>query len=154
MPSERKSNFDRNEKRLIKYILFIVVPILILIVGLMVLGQTDALRPSQLQIISEIDLHCYNVNWFGQHGFQVTYQESLVEIAQKLAEHDYDFKNSEFEANQAIVNYFVMTCPHIDSRLEVPDDYNPFLGINAYDKCLQRTADLFENEEFCSEYKQ
>ena len=153
MPSERKSNFDRNEKRLIKYMLFIVVPILILIVGLMALGQVDN-RPSQLEIISELDLHCYNVNWFGQHGFQVTYQESLMEIAENIAEYDIDFVNSEFEENQAIVDHFVMTCPHIDSRLELPKFYDASLGMDAYPKCLQRTTDLFENEVFCSEYQQ
>lgn len=154
MPSEKKSNFDRNEKKLIKYMLFIVVPILILIVGLMALGQVDTVKPSQLEIISELDLHCYNVNWFGQHGFQVTYQESLVQIAEKLAEYDINFVNSEFEENQAIVDYFVITCPHVDSRLELPEFYNPSLGMSAYPKCLQRTADLLENEEFCSEYQQ
>jgi len=118
---------------------FVVAPILFLITGLMVFGVIDFSTPppSYVEMVSEVDVHCYNVNWFGQHGFQIVYQESLIAIAEKLDEYDIDFTSSEFYANQKVIDHLVVQCPHIDSRLDAPAVYDANLGIDAYPKCLE-----------------
>jgi len=148
-----RDNPDRNQNKTKKLMTFVVVPILILIIGLMALSQSNE-KPTMLEIIKKLDIHCYNVNWFGQHGFQITYQESIIEIAEAIGEHDYDFVASEFYESQEIKDYFVISCPHIDSKLNAPAVFDSSIGMDAYSKCLQRISDLNENEEFCTEYQQ
>lgn len=133
---------------------FVVAPILFMITGLMVFGVIDfnEAKPTYVEMVSEVDVHCYNVNWFGQHGFQIVYQESLIAIAEKLDEYDIDFTSSEFYANQKVVEHLVVQCPHIDSRLDAPAEYDANIGIDAYPKCLERKIGEINYQEFCSEF--
>lgn len=133
---------------------FVIAPILLMIAGLLALGILDFEEPSYVDIVSEVDVHCYNVNWFGVHGFQIVYQESLIAIAEKLGENDMDFTASEFYANQAVVDYLIMYCPHIDSKLEAPADYDPSIGTDAHYKCILRKGETGTPnfEEACAQY--
>ncbi|MCP6727178.1 MAG: hypothetical protein KJI69_04080 [Patescibacteria group bacterium] len=123
---------------------FVIAPILFLIAGLLALGVFNFEEPTYVDLVSEIDVLCYNVNWFGQHGFQIVYQESLIEIAEKLGENNLDFTASTFYEDQGVVDYLVVECPHIDSRLEAPAIFNPSLGVDAYFKCLEQTNPDFD----------
>ncbi len=150
--SKEKENFDRKQRKTKKIMAFVIAPILFLIAGLLALGVFDFEPPSYVDIISQIDVHCYNVNWFGQHGFQIVYQESLIAIAEKLGEYDIDFTASTFYGNQEVVDYLVVECPHIDSRLEAPAIFNPDLGTNAVDKCLERRSGLINQQDICAQF--
>jgi hypothetical protein len=147
---KEKKNFDRKQRKTKKIMAFVVAPILFLIAGLLALGVIDFENPSYVDIVSEIDVKCYNVNWFGQHGFQIVYQESLIEIAEKLGENNLDFTASTFYGNQEVVDYLVVECPHIDSRLEAPADFNPDLGTNVIDKCLERKSEMVGFQDYCA----
>jgi len=163
--SKDKDNFDRKQQRTKKIMGFVIAPILLMIAGLLALGVLDfeegivldfedAFQPNYVEIVAQVDVHCYNVNWFGQHGFQVVYQESIVAIAEKLGENDLDFVASEFYENQAVVDYLVIECPHIDSKLEAPNVFDANRGIDAYPKCLERKIDELNYKEFCSQFVQ
>ena len=135
--SNDKEKFDRKQNKVKKIMGFVVAPILFIITGLLVFGVIDFSPPSYAEVVSEINVNCYNVNWFGQHGFQIVYQESLVEIAEKLGEYDIDFTASTFYEDQEVVDYFVNYCPHIDSRMDAPALFDPNLGTDAHFKCLE-----------------
>jgi len=155
--SKDRKNFDRKQQRTKKIMGFVVAPILLMIAGLLALGIIDIeveAKPSYVEMVAEVDVHCYNVNWFGQHGFQIVYQESLIAIAEKLGEYDIDFTASEFYANQKVVDYLIVQCPHIDSKLNAPADYDANIGIDAYPKCLERKIDELNYKEFCSQFVQ
>lgn len=165
MKSTDKEKFDRKQRKTKKIMGFVIAPILLMIAGLLALGILDfeegvvldfeeILEPNYVDIISEVDVHCYNVNWFGQFGFQIVYQESIVEIAEKLGEYDVDFTASEFYENQAVVDYLVLECPHIDSKLDAPAEYDANIGIDAYPKCLERKIGELNYKEFCSKFVQ
>lgn len=152
MSSDEK-NHDRQIEKTKKIILLVVIPLLITSTGLIwVSGWDSEPKPSYVEILSTIDLHCYNVNWFGVYGFQITYNETMEEIGQKFAEYGYDFTASEFFKNKEVENYFVVTCPHINSKLEAPEKYDPTVGIGAVDKCLQVKAGNFEFQDFCAQF--
>ena len=154
--SKEKKNFDRKQRKTKKIMAFVVAPILFVIAGLLAFGIIDIedieAKPNYAEIVAEVDVHCYNVNWFGQHGFQIVYQESLVAIAEKLDEYDMDFTSSEFYANQRVIDHLVVQCPHIDSKLDAPADYDANIGIDAYPKCLERKIDELNYKEFCSQF--
>jgi len=162
--SKEKKNFDRKQQRTKKIMGFVIAPILLMIAGLLALGVLDfeegvvldfeVFEPSYVDIVSEVDVHCYNVNWFGQFGFQIVYQESIVAIAEKLGENDLDFVASDFYENQAVVDYLVLKCPHIDSKLDAPAEYDANIGKDAYPKCLERKIDELNYKEFCSQFVQ
>ncbi len=154
--TDEKDDFDRKQRKTQRIILLIVAPVLFVTSGLLVLSELGAEeKPSFPQILSQIDVHCYNVNWFGVHGFQITYMDTITEIAEKLDSHDMNFARDEFFENQDVIDHLVVYCPHVDSRLQVPDRFNPNIGTNVVDKCLERKmgTDSFENIEIiCAEY--
>ncbi len=155
--TDEKDDFERKQRKTQRLVLLIVAPVLFMTAGLLVLSELGAEeeKPSYSQILSQIDLHCYNVNWFGVHGFQITYMDTITEIAEKLDSNDMNFARDEFFENQDVIDHLVVYCPHVDSRLQVPDRFNPNIGTNVVDKCLERKmgTDSFENIEIiCAEY--
>ncbi len=153
--TDEKDDFDRKQRKTQRIIMLIVAPVLFITAGLLVLSELGAEeeKPSYSQILSQIDVHCYNVNWFGIHGFQVTYMKTIEEIGLKLDENDMDFTSSEFFENQEVIDYLVIECPHIDSRLKVPAIFDPLIGIDALDKCLIVREGIFESEDYCLQFK-
>jgi len=151
--TDDKDDFDRNQRKTGKIVLFIVAPVLFITAGLLVISDLSAEeKPSYSQIISQIDLHCYNVNWFGTFGFQITYKDTIAEIAQKLNDYDMDFTSSEFFENQEVIDHLIVYCPHVDSRLQVPDSFDPTVGINVVDKCLEKKVGTVDFKGICAEY--
>ncbi len=160
--SKEKKNFDRKQRKTKKIMAFVVAPILFIIAGLMVVGVIDLepaeAKPTYLEVITTMELHCYNVNWFGQHGFQITYTETIKELGEKLAEHDINFRNSIFTEDKQVVEYMVLECPHVKSRLVVPEQFDPNLGTSALDACLETKITLgimqpVEANDYCLQYK-
>lgn len=147
---KEKKNLDRKQRKTKKIMAFVIAPILFLIAGLLALGVFDFEEPTYVDIVSELDVLCYNVNWFGQHGFQIVYQESIIAIAEKLGEYEVDFTASLFYEDQEVVDYLVVECPHIDSRLEAPALFNPDLGTNVIDKCLERKSGMVGFQDYCA----
>lgn len=162
MSKDQREKNKRKEKNMKKLMAFVVAPVLFLVAGLLTLGVIGAEeKPTKMEILSTMDLHCYNVNWFGTHGFQTVYKETVEDIGYTLDEYDYDFKSKEFFSTQEVVDYFILVCPHIDSRLQIPEFYNPMIGKNAIDKCLQVKLGLVgaeipmsNAEEYCLQFKQ
>jgi len=154
--TDDNEDFDRKQRKIQKIVLFIVAPVLIVGAGLLVISELNVEeKPSYIEILSQIDVHCYNVNWFGIHGFQITYMDTIIEIAEKLDSHNMNFARDEFFENQDVIDHLVVYCPHVDSRLQVPDRFNPNTGTNVVDKCLERKigTDSFENiQNICAEY--
>jgi len=154
--TDDNEDFDRKQRKIQKIVLFIVAPVLIVVAGLLVISELNVEeKPSYIEILSQIDVHCYNVNWFGIHGFQITYMDTITQIAEKLDSHDMNFARDEFFENQDVIDHLVVYCPHVDSRLQVPDIFNPNIGTNVVDKCLEikTGTELFENiESICDEY--
>ena len=129
--STEKEKFERKQNRTKKIMGFIVAPVLFLVAGLLVLDNLDIEeKPSFVEILSTMDLHCYNVNWFGTHGFQTVYKETIEDIGYTLDEYDYDFKSKELFTKQEVIDHLILVCPHIDSRLQIPEFYNPMIGTN------------------------
>lgn len=158
MTNDEPSEYDRKLNRMKKLMTFVVAPILFMIVGLMMVGIIPSgvaeEKPSYVEILEEIpDIHCYNINWFGQHGFQITYGNTLEEIAMTLDSHDMDFSNNEFFSDQEVIDYLVVECLHLDSRLQIPDGYDPFFGEQALDKCLQKKEGTVGSEDYCLQFK-
>jgi len=162
MKSTDKEKFDRKQNRLKKIMAFVVAPILLMIAVLIALGifgfEQEDPKPTYLEIMTTMDLHCYNVNWFGQHGFQITYTETLAELGDRLAEYDMDFKNSEFIEDKQVVEYMVMECPHVKSRLVIPDVFDPNLGTKPLDACLESKIGMgimnpVEANDYCLQFK-
>lgn len=110
-------------------------------------------KPTYVEVLSEIDLHCYSVNWFNNFGFQITFMETIGEIGETLDSYDMDFSNEEFFNDKTVVDYLVIHCPHVDSRLDLPDVYDPLLGMDALDKCLQVKEGIFDSEGYCLQFK-
>jgi len=162
MNSEEREKNKHKEKNIKKLMGLVVAPVLFLVAGLLTLGVIGAEeKPTKMEILSTMDLHCYNVNWFGTHGFQTVYKETVEDIGYTLDEYDYDFKSKELFTTQEVVDYFILVCPHIDSRLQIPEFYNPMIGTNAIDKCLQVKLGLVgaeipmaSAEEYCLQFKQ
>jgi hypothetical protein len=151
--TDDKEDFDRKQKKTQKIVLFLVVPVLIVVAVLLVISELGVEeKPSYTQILSQIDLHCYNVNWFGIHGFQITYMDTITEIAEKLDGYNMDFGRDEFFENQGVVDHLVVYCPHVDSRLQVPDIFDPSIGTNVVDKCLERKIGTIGFKETCDEF--
>ena len=155
MSKNNDDDYDRKIEQTKKIIMFIVLPLLLASIGLMGLsGYFEPVeKPSYVEILSQLDLECYNINWFGTHGFQITYNKSMEDIGNALNNYDIDFKATEFFQDQNVKDYLVITCPHIDSRLQAPDKYDPNLGVPALDKCLEVKAQYFESEEYCLQFK-
>ena len=162
MTSKDKKKFDRKQNKVKKIMGFVIAPILLMTAGLMAVGIIDIepaeAKPTYLEILTTMELHCYNVNWFGQHGFQVTYTETLAELGDILAEHDIDFKNSEFIEDKQVVEYMVMECPHVKSRLVLPDEFDPNLGTKPLDACLESKIGMgimnpVEANDYCLQFK-
>lgn len=153
--SSKSENFDRKINSTKKIIYLVIIPLLLASLGLMgISGYFDEKpKPTYVEILSTMDIHCYNVNWFGTHGFQITYNETMEEIGNKLDLYDMDFKATEFFQSQEVKDYLVITCPHIDSTLQAPDEYDPLLGVPAIDKCLQKKAEFLDSEEYCLQFK-
>jgi len=153
MTDDENEDFERKQRKTGKIVLFIVAPVLFITAGLLVISDLSAEeKPSYSQILSEIDLHCYNVNWFGIHGFQITYKDTIAEIAQKLNDYDIDFISSEFFENQEVIDHLVVYCPHVDSRLQVPDTFDSTVGTNVVDKCLEKKVGTVDFKGICAEY--
>jgi len=151
--TDDKEDLDDKQRKTGKIVLFIVAPVLFITAGLLVISDLSAEeKPSYSQILSQIDLNCYNINWFGIHGFQVTYKKTIGEIGMKLNENDMDFTSSEFFENQEVIDYLVVYCPHIDSRLQVPETFDPSVGINVVDKCLEKKVGTVDFKGICAEY--
>lgn len=156
--TDEHTDFDRKLNRTKKIMTVVVAPILFMIIGLMVLGVIPSgiaeEKPTFTEILEEVhDLHCYNINWFGVSGFQVTFNDSIQEIAMTLDSHDMDFANNEFFQNQEVIDYLVVECPHLDSRLQIPEKYDPFIGAHAVDKCLEKKRGTVDSEGFCLQFK-
>lgn len=153
MTDDENKDFERKQRKTGKIVLFIVAPVLFITAGLLVISDLSAEeKPSYSQILSQIDLHCYNVNWFGIHGFQLTYKDTIQEIAVKLDEYNMDFTSSDFFKNQEVVDHLLVYCPHVDSRLQVPDTFDSNVGINVVDKCLEIKRGTVDFEGICAEY--
>ena len=165
MTNEQENN-DRNIKKTQKIVLFVVVPILILLaIGIFTITHSvitdqpyftnifNSFKPSQIEIIKSLDLHCYSINWFGANGFQITYKETIENVAQSLANYDYNFVASEFFKNEQIKDYMVMVCPHLDSKLEAPEVYDPNIGKSAIDKCFEKKVGTVGAEDYCLSFK-
>ena len=162
MNSDEKQKFDRKQNRVKKIMGFVVAPILFMIAGLIAIGYFDIgledPKPTYLETLTTMELHCYNVNWFGQHGFQVTYTETITELGDRLAEYDINFKNSIFIEDKKVVEYMVMECPHVKSRLVLPDEFDPNLGTNPLDACLESKIGMGLMQpamanEYCLQFK-
>lgn len=162
MNTDEKVEFDRKQNKVKKIMGFVVAPILFIIAGLLAIGYIDIgqedPKPTYVEILSTMELHCYNVNWFGQHGFQVTYTETIKELAEKLEEHDIDFKNSILTDDKKVVDYMVIECPHVKSRLVLPDIFDPNLGTNPIDACLESKIGMGMMQpqmanEYCLQFK-
>jgi len=155
MDEETNTNYDRKVERIKKIILLVVAPILLASAGLVFLYDlnNNEEKPSYTQILSEIDLQCYNVNWFGTFGFQTTFLQTIENVAIKLDEYDMDFSGNEFFENQEVIDYLVIDCPHLDSRLQIPAEFDPFIGVPALDKCLEIKSGTFESEDYCLQFK-
>ena len=153
--TDDKKDLDDKQRKVQRIVLLIVAPVLFVVAGLLVisdLGEGEEQKPSYTEILSQIDLHCYNVNWFGIHGFQLTYKDTIQEIGMKLDEYDMDFTSSEFFKNQEVIDYLVVYCPHVDSRLQVPDTFDSNIGTNVIDKCLEKKRGTVDFEGICAEY--
>lgn len=155
MDEEPNTNYDRKIERTKKIIVLVVAPILLASAGLIFLYDLNNIeeKTSYTQILSEIDLKCYNVNWFGTFGFQTTFLETIVDVGNKLDEYDMDFTSSDFFNNQEVIDYLIINCPHIDSRLQIPAEFDPFIGVPALDKCLEIKSGTFESEDYCLQFK-
>lgn len=153
--SSDTENYDRKIDKTKKILVFVVIPLLMASLGLMgISGYFEPVKkPSFVEILSGLDLECYNVNWFGTHGFQITYNKSMEEIGLALDNYDIDFKATEFFENKEVKDYMVTACPHIDSRLEAPEKFDPNFGVPALDKCLEKREQYFESEEYCLQFK-
>lgn len=153
MPEDSK--YDRQVKKAKKLVTFVIIPLIILSAGIIGISGylEDQARPSFVEIISTLDIHCYNVNWFGTYGFQITYKESIEEIADALAVYNYDFKASEFFKDKEVENYLVISCPHIDSKLEAPEKFAPLIGKTAIDKCFEARMKFVDYEDYCLQFK-
>ena len=153
--SSDKEKHDRQIESTKKIILFVIVPLLFLTAGL--LGLSGAFeeepKPTNLEIVGMVDAECYNVNWFGTHGFQITYKTMMENVGITMDSYDMDFTASEFFQDQTVIDHLVVVCPHIDSRLEAPEDFDPDLGVGALDKCLEKKSEFFEHEDFCLKFK-
>ncbi len=152
MTNEPTEN-EQKIKRLKKIVMFVVLPLLVLGAVITGISGMEEPKPSATQILSEIEIQCYNVNWFGVHGFQITYTPMIENIANKMDKYDMDFSGEGFFKDQEVIDYMVIHCPHIDSTLSAPEHYDPNYGVQAVDKCLQVKEGIFDSEEYCIQFK-
>ena len=163
--TKEQDNYDRNLKKTQKIVLFVVVPVLVLIaLGIFMLTNSAITgqpyytnffnfgksKLSDIEIIKKVDLHCYNVNWFGTNGFQITYKDTLQQIADQYAKQNRDFVQSEFFNNKDVKDYLVTHCPHIDSKLQAPKVFDPKVGVGVVDKCLQIKRGTINYQDYCA----
>lgn len=155
--TDEQNKYEQGLKKTQKVILFLVIPILVLsALGVFIQsnGVLNEKKPTYVEILSKIDdLHCYNVNWFGVHGFQITYKDSIDVIVGILDKYDIDFSNDEFFKNKEVVNYLILNCPHIDNTSQAPDKFDRSIGVSALDKCLQVKQGFVESEDYCLQFK-
>ena len=93
-------------------------------------------------ILQGIDLECYNVNWYGVHGFQIVYKTTRSEIVSKIGEDKFDNFLQNYIASRA----FELYCPHLLNILEAPDNFDPDLGTGSVEMCLEGSV---SNLEYC-----
>ena len=94
-------------------------------------------------ILQGIDLECYNVNWYGIHGFQVIYKTTKSEIVSKIGEDKFD----QFLDNDIARKAFELYCPHVINRINIPpDNYDPNIGMGSVEMCLEGSM---STPEYC-----
>lgn len=163
MTQGENEEYDRKIKKTKKIIIYVIIPILLLSTILILFYDTNLdlseistikEKPSYIEVLEMVpDIHCYNVNWFGVHGFQITYNESIDEIVGILQSYDMDFDYNKFFQEQDVIDYLVLECSHIDNRMQAPDHFDPMIGVPALDKCLQARQGFVDSEEFCLQFK-
>ncbi len=91
-------------------------------------------------ILLGIDLECYNVNWYGVHGFQIIYKTTRSEIVSKIGEDKFD----QFLDNEIASKAFELYCPHLLNILQAPDNFDPNVGIGSAEMCLEGSMSTTE----------
>jgi len=93
-------------------------------------------------ILQGIDLECYNVNWYGIHGFQIIYKTTKSEIVSKIGEDKFD----QFLDNNIARKAFELYCPHIFNLVQAPDNFDPNVGTGSVEMCLEGSI---STPEYC-----
>ena len=93
-------------------------------------------------ILQGIDLECYNVNWYGIHGFQIIYKTTGREIISKIGED----KFQQLLDNEIARKAFELYCPHVINILKVPEDFDPNVGTGSVEMCLEGSM---STPEYC-----
>jgi len=146
--TEEESKINRKEKKITLIICCIVIPTLLVFAGLFVLQIIKIELITAQDILEATEIKCYNINWFGTEGtgFQVVFKESINDINSKLKSSGKIVDESFFKEPD-VVNYLVNTCPHLDNRDQIPENYDPTIGVSALDKCIERK----KSPELCIE---
>jgi len=84
-------------------------------------------------ILLGIPMECYNVNWYGIHGFQVIYMSTKEKIIKKIGEEKFD----QFLENTIAQKAFELYCPHVINKLQVPNNFDPYVGTGSVEMCLE-----------------
>lgn len=137
--TEESSQTERKIKKLIIIILCVVVPTLIVFSVILGTNIISIKAVTPMDVLKSTEVKCYNINWFGTEGtgFQVVYKDSADEILSKLKNTGKIVDESFFEEDD-VVKYFVNTCPHLNNRDEIPEEFDPNIGVKAIDKCIER----------------
>jgi len=93
-------------------------------------------------ILQGIDLECYNVNWYGIHGFQILYKTTRSEIVSKIGEDKFD----DFFENPITKKAFELYCPHVINTLNIPDNFDANVGTGSVEMCLEGSM---STPEYC-----
>ena len=154
---------DQNKQGKVKRkIIFIVIPALLIIAGLIITGVVHLTPPTAVdikmtqslsvkQILDSTQIKCYNINWFGSEGtgFQVVFKDSIEEIKSKLRANGIPIEvDEQFFKVQMVVDHLIRVCPHLDNRDQIPQNFDQKIGVNALDKCMERK----KNSEYCNQF--
>jgi len=84
-------------------------------------------------ILLGIPMECYNVNWYGIHGFQIIYLSTKDKIIKKIGEEKFE----QFLENDIVQKAFELYCPHVINKLQVPNNFDPYVGMGSVEMCLE-----------------
>jgi len=147
--TEEQNEIDKKDKKTKHQIIyFIVIPTLLILAGLIVLDIISFDLVTVQDVLVSTEIKCYNINWFGTEGtgFQVVFKESIDQITSKLKSSGKIIDESFFKEPD-VVNYLINACPHLDNRDQIPENYDPTIGVPALDKCIERK----KSPELCIE---
>lgn len=112
------------------------------------------------EILNGVEPECYAVNFYNatSEGDFVYYNTMVAKLRERMdgmfvkpnfAEnitaklHNATINKSQLTVGRFLDNpivkvYFELNCKHLDSRYDVPDDFDKSLGISAYSMCYER----------------